>query len=76
MTSKEREIMEHATAWNHPTGRFYRNHFVTDPESTDGVVIRGLVERGLMEMSVSSDLSGGMPVFRVTEAGKEALAQP
>lgn len=75
LSKEERDIMEHATAWNHKQ-RLYRNHFVTDHDSDDGKIIAGLIERGLMAMTrQGGQLSGGMPVFAVTKAGQDELAK-
>lgn len=73
LSVEEREAMEHATAWRHKR-RLYRNHFVTGPDTIDWPIVFGLVERGLMKMTRSpSELSGGMQVFAVTDAGIAAL---
>lgn len=50
----------------------YRNHFCTGEGGKDHADCMALVEAGMMERHRPSELSGGMDVFTVTEAGKAA----
>ncbi len=72
MTPKQREIMKHALgAGRGRTG--WRNHFVTGPGSDDYADCEALVAAGLMAKRSGGPLSGGEPVYRVTDAGQDAL---
>ena len=48
----------------------YRNHFVTGEGSDDHPHCMALVEAGLMRRTEPNAATGGMDLFRVTEAGK------
>lgn len=75
LTDRERHVMVHATAWDHPRSPLYRNHFCARPGHEDWGTIQALVARGLMaERGRPSELSGGDHTFAVTNAGMEALA--
>lgn len=65
------DILRHALGLGRGS-REYRNHFVTGPGSTDYPHCEALVAAGLMTRSEGHALSGGDPVFRVTEAGRVA----
>lgn len=57
-------------------GPLYRNHFVTDQDSTDGYLCESLCAYGLMirdQNYCGHSLVGGMDLYRVTEAGKRIL---
>lgn len=72
MTPKQRDIMKHALG----AGRGapgWRNHFVTGPGSDDYADCEALVAAGLMTKRSGGPLSGGDPVYRVTDAGQDAL---
>lgn len=72
MTPKQRDIMKHALG----AGRGapgWRNHFVTGPGSGDYDDCEALVAAGLMTKRSGGPLSGGDPVYRVTDAGMDAL---
>lgn len=70
LTDQERDKIRHALGWP----KDYRNHFVTDADGPDGLIWRGLVERGLATASKPCDWMSGMTVYRVSEAGRAALA--
>ena len=53
----------------------YRNHFVTDVDCDDGRACRELVELGLMRERPPTALSDGMPVWCVTDRGREVVAE-
>lgn len=72
LTEKQRAIMKHtlgvgrgATGW--------RNHFVTGPGSDDYADCETLVAAGLMKKRSGGPLSGGDPIYSVTDAGQDAL---
>jgi hypothetical protein len=64
------EILRHALGLQRGT-REYRNYFITGPGSTDYPYCEELVSAGLMERHDPSVLTGGDPMFTVTEEGKE-----
>lgn len=69
MTSDQLHILQHSLGVDqYGRGSIYRHHYVGDPES-----FRPLVELGYMVEYPPSDLTGGDPLFIVTEAGKEAV---
>jgi len=70
VNAAELHVMVHATAW---TGRRYRNHFTTGPESDDWPVLVGLAEKGLVDRGKPAAFNGGMTTFRVSDAGLEFL---
>ena len=72
MTPRQRDIMKHALG----VGRGapgWRNYFVTGPGSDDYDDCEALVAAGLMTKRSAGPLSGGDPVYRVTDAGQDAL---
>jgi hypothetical protein len=71
VTDEQRDIMRHALG----IGRGQlRNHFVTGPGSTDYPHCEALVSAGLMWKRDGGALSGGDPVYHVTDEGRAALA--
>lgn len=72
MTPLQREIMEHALGLGRGIAPF-RNHFVTGPGSDDYEACEALVAAGLMLKRNGSPLSGGEPIYFVTDAGKAAI---
>ena len=68
----ERDILRHSLGLGRGD-REYRNHFVTGPGSTDYPHCEALVASGLMTKSPGHPLSGGDPIYYVTEAGRAAL---
>ena len=68
----ERDILRHALGLGR-SNREYRNHFVTGPGSTDYPHCEALVAAGLMTKRPGHPLSGGDPIYYVTEAGRAAL---
>lgn len=71
MTDEQKHILQHALGLTRG-GREYRNLFVTGPGSTDYADCEELVCLGLMTKRPGHALSGGDPVYTVTEAGKIA----
>lgn len=74
MPAKRLDILRHALGIR-PGQRAFRNHFVTGPGSTDYEHCEALVAAGLMSKRQGSPLSGGDPVYQVTEAGRAAIAR-
>lgn len=68
-TPEEIEILRHALGLQRGS-REFRNHFVTGPGSIDYEHCEALVDAGLMVKRAGHALSGGDPVYHVTEAGK------
>lgn len=76
MSESGYEMMRHALGvqeqgygnrWSKP----YRNHFVAGDK--DAIAWRDLTTKGFARLArEGSDLSGGCPVFAVTDAGREA----
>lgn len=52
----------------------WRNHYVTEEGCADVARCRQAVKDGLMTEHPPSDMTGGGPWFRVTNAGKEYIA--
>lgn len=75
MTPKQRDIMRHALGYGRRTPPGWRNHFVTGPGSTDYPHCEALVTEGLMRRTEGHKLSGGDPIYSVTEAGRNALRE-
>jgi hypothetical protein len=74
-TSAQIGILRHALGLKSDgSGRSYRRHFVTGPGSSDFDDCEALVASGAMTKRAGSALSGGDPVYLVTEAG-EAIAK-
>ena len=69
------EILQHSLGCDaFGCGSMFRNHFVTDSASGDGQYCLRLVALGLMrDCGSQGDLTGGMNLFVVTEAGKEVM---
>lgn len=71
MNIEQHDILRHALGLGR-SAREYRNHFVTGPGSTDYPHCEELVKAGLMTRREGSHLSGGDPIYVVTEAGRIA----
>lgn len=69
MTPKQRDIMKHALGAGRGTPG-WRNHFVTGPGSDDYADCEALVAAGLMTKRPGNPLSGGDPIYTVTDAGR------
>jgi hypothetical protein len=69
VSEKQRDILQHALGIR-PGRREYRNHFVTGPGSDDYSDCESLVAAGLMTKRPGNPLTGGDPVFHVTDAGR------
>lgn len=74
MTSEQHNILRHALGLSsvgmRSTDREYRNHFVTGPGSTDYPHCEALVAAGLMRRYEGNQLTGGDPMYVVTDEGK------
>jgi len=66
---EQRDILRHALGLGR-SDRECRNHFVTGPGSTDYENCEALVAAGLMKRHAGHALTGGDPMFTVTEEGK------
>ena len=73
MNREQQDILRHALGLGR-SDREYRNHFVTGPGSTDYPHCESLVADGLMTKRPGHPLSGGDPIYTVTELGRAALA--
>lgn len=69
-TQRQVEVLRHALGLKADgSGRSYRRHFVTGPGSNDFDDCEALVASGAMTKRAGSPLSGGDPVYLVTDAG-------
>jgi hypothetical protein len=76
MDAKQLHILQHSLGLDeYGRGTFYRNHFVTGEGSKDHADCMQLVTDGFMTVRRGNELSGGDDVFRVTDAGKAAVAE-
>lgn len=76
MNEKQLHILQHSLGLDqYGRGTFYRNHFVTGEGSKDHADCMALVAAGFMTVRSGNELSGGSDVFRVTDAGKAAVAE-
>ena len=73
MNAEQKDILRHALGLGRGS-REYRNHFVTGKGSTDYPHCEALVAAGLMQRRPGHPLSGGDPIYWVTESGRAALA--
>lgn len=73
MTPKQRDIMKHALGFGRGASPGWRNHFCTGPGSDDYDDCEALVAAGLMRRRSGGPLSGGDPIYSVTDAGQDAL---
>lgn len=71
MAPKDLEILQHSLGVDqYGQGRMFRNHFVGGEKEC-----RLLVASGYMTEHPASELTGGDPWFRVTEAGKREVIE-
>lgn len=75
MIHEQRDILRHALGLGR-SNREYRNHFVTGPGSTDYPHCEALVESGMMRRYEGCPLTGGDPMYIVTDAGKKEARKP
>jgi hypothetical protein len=74
LTPRQLQFLQHSLGCDqYGRGAMYRNHFVTDETGTDGRVCLELVALRLMSNDGPRSLCGGMSVFHVTSAGREAM---
>ncbi len=73
ITDKQRDILRHALGVGRGRTTGWRNHFCTGPGSDDYADCEALVAAGLMTKRSGGPLSGGDPVYRVTDAGQDLL---
>ena len=72
-TARQQEILRHALGVGRGRTAGWRNYFVTGPGSDDYDDCEALVAAGLMTKRSGGPLSGGDPVYRVTDAGQDVL---
>lgn len=72
ITERQKHILEHALGLSR-SKRAYRNHFVTGHGSTDYADCCALEGAGLMSRLATSDLTGNMDCFYVTDLGKRVV---
>lgn len=69
-------ILQHALGRDeYGHGTDYRNHFVAGEGSEDVALCREAVAHGLMREHAPRAISGGDPIFTVTDAGKAYIAE-
>ena len=69
MTPAQLHVLQHSLGVDqYGQGRMYRNHYVGECAECSQ-----LVEMGLMRQYPASELTGGDPLFRVTDEGKAAM---
>lgn len=69
-------ILQHALGRDqYGHGTDYRNHVVVGEGSADIVLCREAVSLGLMVEHAAREISGGDPIFTVTDAGKAYIAE-
>lgn len=75
LSKAQLHILQHSLGVDHNgRGRQYRNHFVTDAEGVDGQLCESLVALGMMtRRDGMGELTGGMPCYLVTSAGRVAV---
>lgn len=74
MTPRQLEILQHSLGVDqYGRGTQYRNRFVTDPSGDDFRTCTELVQMGHMATRGAVDGFGGMHLFWVTDAGKNAM---
>ncbi len=77
MTPKQLEILQHSLGVDYyGRGEQFRSHFVTSPDCADGQLCQQLVALGFMvDRGPQGELTGGMNLYYVTQAGKVAMLQ-
>jgi len=75
ITDKQLDILQHAIGADQ-FGRTQaaRNYFVTDGNCDDGWECQALVAAGWMKDCGTQEWAGGMTLYRVTDAGRAAVA--
>lgn len=74
MNDKQLSILRHSLGVRDDgTGVIYRNHFVTGEGGSDHATCMQLVESGFMVRRNGSELTGGMDLFLVTDAGRKVV---
>lgn len=72
LSTEQLDILRHSLGLGRGS-RAYRNHFVTGPGSADYDHCEALVVAGLMVKRAGHPLTGGDPVYHVTDAGKAVI---
>lgn len=72
MIARQLEVLQHSIGVDqYGQGPMNRNHFCAGGEDVD--LCRSLVALGFMVERTASELTGGNPLFHVTESGKQAV---
>lgn len=67
-------ILQHSLGLDrYGRGKSYRNHYCAGGD--DIAICRDMVARGLMAENRASELTGGSPLFTVTEAGRAYILE-
>jgi len=72
ITTEEKKIMEHTLGINREATP-HRNYFLAGPDHPDLPIIKGLREKGLMDIRSTLHWMDGNVVYCVTRKGKELL---
>ena len=75
LTTRQHHILRHSLGLTSGDNA-YRNRFITGPGSKDYPDCEALVAMGLMRRRDGNELSGGDPVYAVTEEGITAARNP
>lgn len=74
MNAEQLHILQHSLGCDqYGKGTRYRNRFVTDPKSHDGIICEELVQRGLMVDHGPQALADGMHCYSVTRSGESEM---
>lgn len=76
MTPSQIELARHALGLPNKRRTSYRNHFVTGPGSADYDDWMAMVDSFEAHRQNGSALSGGDPVFFLTQSGAESALKP
>lgn len=76
LSEQELHVLQHALGVDeYGRGNQYRCHYVAGPGHHSFDACEALVAKGFMSKRAPSELSGGDPVFIVTQAGHVAMCE-
>lgn len=76
MNPSHLHILQHSLGVDkYARGSRYRNRFITEPSSVDGVLCQELVAHGLMKDHGPQSIAGGMTFYSVTHEGEKEMEQ-